>query len=45
MSTDMNGMERVWHGSHRKSAGKNWSMYSALILLALISWVMVVFPH
>jgi hypothetical protein len=42
---NMNGMERVWHGSHRKAVGRNWSMYSALILLVLMSWVVLAYPH
>ncbi|MFC8410721.1 hypothetical protein [Arthrobacter sp. NPDC057259] len=33
---DMDGMERVWHGSHRKPGGRNWSMYTALAMMVLL---------
>lgn len=33
---DMDGMERVWHGSHRKPGGRNWSMYTALAMMILL---------
>jgi hypothetical protein len=46
---DINGMERVWHGSHRKPDARNWSMYSAVYsavtLLILVFAVVVTYPH
>ena len=45
LAMDAHDMERVWHGSHRKSDRRNWSLYFALTLLGLIAWVIVVFPH